>query len=599
MAALAPNTTNNSSSRGNSNNEEVRLSQKSFEKENSANAQPMADNGHVDGWPCSEGAAASVKWDRERFDIRRPYERKEYDRPHRALPNYLAAFEGLNVKPQKCCTPNAFARRTPIEEVFHKRNRTNVCPTEAPRPLEDCVDDVVVAGNVSSSGSAYDSEQDDVEDEEEVKEEEQEKTVHERRISKECCKTFFRARRALLRSELFDKYFNRPQSPVNESESDDTVEEFEQIVSVKKQLEPEQHDLVESSEQLEDSSCSISSYKPPEIVHKENKPAAIEVQEQFLDRMRVHYLARFDRIKEQMEEAERDRHKQPEPFDGENYMAEYPAPDIRNEGKARFRESLEKRLAELNKLQERPVRQYPTTVKQFAKYKEGLMESRRKLRDEAALVEDYFRKTDAPREIPEAKLEVKRFRLADFEISPEDVDSDVEPESRPAEPLVYHTCMTRDEWGHWMAHSTRLEKLKLPKVSVARVPVVVQKCHESPIRAYIEGRLGGPSRDTTSPTVGNEKKKQEQHRRSKKIIHSVRAACSPRPTMRDLLFDPVPNPEPLDFVPYNATLRPYSDIVEERLRIGKGQRKVQRQLRKSRMRWIEKLVDEICRRRRD
>ncbi|XP_058126433.1 uncharacterized protein LOC131285608 [Anopheles ziemanni] len=588
MASLEPNSTNNSSPSGNSNNEEVRLSQKSFEKECSSNAQPpMADNGHVDGWPCSKGAA-SVKWDRERFDIRRPYERKEYDRPHRALPNYLAAFEGLNVKPQKCCKPNAFARRTPIEEVFHERNRTKVCPTEAPRPLEDCVDDVIVAGNVSSKE----------EENEEDEEEEEEKNVHKRRISKECCKTFFQARRALLRSELFDRYFNRPPSPENESESEDAIGEFEQIVSENQQVEPQHHDLVDSSEQLEDSSCSISSYKSPEIVHKENKPAAIEAQEQFLDRMRNHYLARFDRVREQMEKVERDRHKQPEPFDGEKYMAEYPAPDIRNEGKVRLRETLERRLAELNKVQERPVRQYPTTVKQFAMYKERLMEDRRKLRDEAALVEDYFRKADAPREIPEAKLEVKRFRLADFESSPEDFDSDGESECRPAEPLVYHTCMTRDEWGHWMAHSTKIEKLKLPKVSVARVPVMVQKCHESPIRAYIEGRLDGPSRATTSPTVEHEKKQQE-HRRSKKIIHSVRATSSPCPTMRDLLFDPVPNPEPLDFVPYNATLRPYSDIVEERLRIGKGQRKVQRQLRKSRMRWIEKLVDEICCRRRD
>uniref|UniRef100_A0A182JEM4 Uncharacterized protein n=1 Tax=Anopheles atroparvus TaxID=41427 RepID=A0A182JEM4_ANOAO len=524
------------------------------------------NNGQVDD-------RSRLQWDREQFDIRRPYERKEYERPHRALPNYLAAFEGLNVKPQKCSVPNAFTRRTPIEEVFHERNRTIVCPKEAPRTLEDCVGDVIIADNVSSSASDSEPEQ----------MEEQENDAHERQVLKECRKTFLRARRTLLRSELFDRYFNRAPSPANDnesSESEETLEEFEQIAGEEQKLE--QHDLVGALEQLNENAGTI-------IVHKESKPAVVESQQQFLDRLRTRYLERFDRVRQGMEEEEQERTKHPEPFDGERYMAEYPAPDIRNEAKAHFRESLRARLEELNKLQQRPVRQYPRTAKQFAEYKERIMEDRRKLRDEAEIVEDHFRKAGTPREIPEAKLEVKRFRLADFGDAPE--DSDAEGEQQAVRPLVYHTCMTREEWGHWIARSTKTEKLKLPKVSVARVPVVVQKCHESPIRAYIQGR---PS--TTA--AENEAKKQE-HRRPKKIIHSIPTACPPCQTMRDLLFDPAPKPEPMEFVPFNASLRPYSDIVEERLRIGKEQRKAQRQLRKSRMRWIEELVDEICRRRRD
>uniref|UniRef100_A0A182U093 Uncharacterized protein n=1 Tax=Anopheles melas TaxID=34690 RepID=A0A182U093_9DIPT len=143
-----------------------------------------------------------LKWDKEQFDVRRPYERKNYERPYRDLPGHLADFEGLNVPVRKCTVPSAFARRTPIEEVFHKRNTKSVCPPERSRALEHCVEDVILADNVSSTAASVAEQVDDVE-----------QVTEGRIVSKECCKTFFRARRALLRSELFQEYFNGEPAP--------------------------------------------------------------------------------------------------------------------------------------------------------------------------------------------------------------------------------------------------------------------------------------------------------------------------------------------------------------------------------------------------
>ncbi|XP_053668350.1 uncharacterized protein LOC128718756 [Anopheles marshallii] len=529
-----------------------------------------------------------VKWDKEQFDVRRPYERKNYERPYRDLPGHLSSFEGLNVKPRKCTTTNPFARRTPIEEVFHKRNVKSVCPAEVPRPLEDCVNDVIVADNVSSAESTVEETAEAVE-----------KVADGRRIvSRECCKTFFRARRALLRSELFREYFNREptaeiEDPTAEESDDSEVllddlpDELEQSdSSVDRELTPEN-----APHQVR--SGSVASYQPPTIMHRDEKVPVIEAQEQFLHRMRSRYLQKFERVRQQLEDAERERHKSPAPFDAEKYEAEYPEPDIRNEAKAHFREALSNRLEELNQLQHRTVRTYPASVQQFAAYKAQVMEDRRKLRDEALLVEDYFRNANTPKELPEAKLEVKRYRLAEFGVHPDDSEDEGRLEkteqNKRKEPLAYHTCMTREEWGHWIAHSTKIEKLKLPKVTVPRVPVLVQKCDESPIRLYIQGSLLDGNAKTDSSQG-------ETTAHPKRIIHST--SLKSKVTMRDLLFDPVPQPEPMDYVPRNANLRPYSDIAEEQFRSVKGQRKVRRQLRKSRMHWIEALVDEICSRKR-
>uniref|UniRef100_A0A182YJD4 Uncharacterized protein n=1 Tax=Anopheles stephensi TaxID=30069 RepID=A0A182YJD4_ANOST len=523
-----------------------------------------------------------LKWDKEQFDVRRPYERKNYEYPYRDLPGHLSTFDGLNVKPRKCTVTNPFTRRTPIEEVFHKRNVKSVCPAEVPRALEHCVEDVIVADNVSSRES-------------EVQEDlaEVEKVVADRRIvSRECCKTFFRARRALLRSALFREYFNRKPAPEKEDTAGDTSgDESEEL------LDDLPEELLDENDQVRPEipprqvrSSSVGSYLPPTIMHRDDKAPVIEAQEQFLERIKSRCLQKFDRVRQQLEDAERERQKPPPPFDPEKYEAEYPRPDIRNEAKAQFREALRNRLEELNQLQHRTVRKYPTTVKQFAAYKAHIMEDRRKLRDEALLVEDYYRNANTPKELPEARLEVKRYRLAEFGVhsddSEDEEDREANEQSKRNDPSVYHTCMTRDEWGHWMAHSTKIEKLKLPKVNVPRIPVLVQKCAESPIRAYVQGK-----------TQTDRKKHAAQ---PQKIIHSLRpsAARKSKVTMRDLLFDPAPPPEPMDYVPYNASLRPYSDIAEERFRSVKGQRKVWRQLRKSRMHWIEQLVDEICSRKR-
>ncbi|XP_052892512.1 uncharacterized protein LOC128300477 [Anopheles moucheti] len=525
-----------------------------------------------------------VKWDKEQFDVRRPYERKNFERPYRDLPGHLSTFEGLNVKPRKCTTTNPFARRTPIEEVFHKRNVKSVCPAEVPRPLEDCVEDVIVADNVSSRESTA-----------EAKVEEAEKVADGRRIvSRECCKTFFRARRALLRSELFREYFNREPTSEKETptaeESDDSEELLDDLPDELKQNDSSVDREFPDNEPHPVRSSSVASYQPPTIMHRDEKVPVVEAQEQFLQRMRSRYLQKFDRVTRQLQDAEQERQKPPVPFDAEKYEAEFPEPDIRNEAKVHFREALRNRLEELDQLQHRTVRKYPTSVKQFAAYKARIMEDRRKLRDEALLVEDYFRNANTPKELPEAKLEVKRYRLAEFGVHPDDSEDEEEREaneqSKRNEPLVYHTCMTREEWGHWIAHSTKIEKLKLPKVTVPRVPVLVQKCDESPIRLYIQGSpLVGTINTDSSP---------------KKIFHSTQT-LTPRKSkvsMRDLLFDPTPRPEPMDYVPYNASLRPYSNIAEEQFRSVQGRRKVWRQLRKSRMHWIEALVDEICSRKR-
>uniref|UniRef100_A0A182JV80 Uncharacterized protein n=1 Tax=Anopheles christyi TaxID=43041 RepID=A0A182JV80_9DIPT len=562
-------------------------------------SKPPVDSNLEDNIQSRSMVLPKLKWDREQFDVRRPYERKNYERPYRELPGHLGAFEGLNVPVRKCTVASAFIRKTPVEEVFHKRNIKSVCRPEASRTLEDCVEDVIVADNVSSKGSSVDD-----------KEEQGEYVTEGRIVSKECCKTFFRARRTLLRSELFQEYFNRPEtsgkgeeSYESEDESDDLPDELEQLEGNVDRETPETmlHRV---------RSTSIGSYLPPTITHRDDKVPIIEAQERFLERMRSRYLEKFDHVKQQLEDAERERRKPLEPFDAEKYEANYPKPDIRNEAKAHFRETLSKRLEELKQLQQRTVRMYPTSVKQFAVYKAQIMEDRRKLRDEALLVEDYFRIANTPKDLPEAKLEVKRYRLAEFGQHPSDSEDEEEREAptqqRQTEPLVYHTCMTREEWGNWIARSTKIEKLKLPKVTVPRVPVLVQKCVESPIRAYIQGRLlDSKPKATTGQSECQEVTEHEHHRlaQPQKIIHSMRSAAAPpsrksKFTMRDLLFDPMVPPEPMDYVPYNANLQPYSDIAEERFCGVKGQRKVQRQLRKSRMHWIEELVDEICRRKR-
>uniref|UniRef100_A0A182M002 Uncharacterized protein n=1 Tax=Anopheles culicifacies TaxID=139723 RepID=A0A182M002_9DIPT len=487
------------------------------------------------------------KWDKEQFDVRRPYERKNYERPYRELPGHLSNFQGLNVKPRKCAVSNPFARRTPIEEVFHKRNVKSVCPAEVPRSLVDCVEDVIVADNVSSRESSVDKKLGDLE-----------KVAEGRIVSRECAKTFFRARRALLRSELFREYFNREPAAEKQDpseESDDSEEVLDDLPDVL----PSGEDVCVDDEILKTTShqvcgSSVASYQPPTIMHRDDKAPVIEAQDQFLQRIRSKYLQKFDRVKEQLEDAERDRQKPPPPFDADKYEAEYPEPDIRNESKALFREALRNRLKELNQLQNRPVRKYPTSVKQFAAYKAQIMEDRRKLRDEALLVEDYFRKANAPKELPEAKLEVKRYRLEEFGVHPDDSEDEEEREEKEQnkrnEPLVYHTCMTRDEWGHWIAHSSKVEKLKLPKVNVPRIPVLVQKCEQSPIRLYVQGPLrnGKPQadrsrRDTTT--------KELHLAHPQKLIHSIRTMDTRKSkvTMRDLLFDPASQPEPMDYVP--------------------------------------------------
>uniref|UniRef100_A0A182N2H8 Uncharacterized protein n=1 Tax=Anopheles dirus TaxID=7168 RepID=A0A182N2H8_9DIPT len=476
------------------------------------------------------------RWDKEQFDTRRPYERKDYDRPFRKLPGHFSAFGGLNDgEPRHCATADTFTRRTPIEEVFHKRNFKRVCPAEVSRPVDEYVQDVIAADNVSSS-----------------------------------------------------EYFNRePSPPAQEDDTDDSEGDLPPDV-----LDWEEENNVVSCEDLgrispyQVRSSSVGSYQPPTITHREDKVRVVEAQDQFLERMRARYLGKFERFREQMEDAERERRKPPAPFDPEQYEAQYPEIDTRNEERVRFRESLQKRLEELSQLQLRPVRSYPTSVKQFAAYKAQLMENRRKLRDEACLVEDYFRKANTPVELPEAKLEVKRYRLAEFGRHPDDSPDEEDYQREPTEsgaPLVYHTCMTRNEWGHWMARSVAIEKLALPKVIVPRVPVLVQKCTGSPIRAHVQGRLD----------VEQAGKPRANENLPREIIHSIRET-----TMRDRLFDPVPGSEPVAYVPYNATVQPYSDIAEERLGRVKAQRKVRRQFRKSRMRWIEQLVDEICRRKR-
>ncbi|XP_053679195.1 uncharacterized protein LOC128730189 [Anopheles nili] len=540
------------------------------------------------GEACASRIAAlgKVKWDKEQFDTRRPYERKSYDRSYRRLPGHLAEFEGLDVKPRKCAVTDTFARRTPIEEVFHKRNIKSVCATEAPRSLVDCVDDVIVADNVSSS---------ETETEEECVELEQ--APDKRAVSRECCKTFFRARRTLLRSEMFQEYFNREPPPPKEVDSDDTEQTLD-VVASRDSLSQTEQVQSDSVQPRQVRSSSIGSYEPPAILHKESKAPVIKAQELFIQRMRGRYLQRFDRVRQKLEDAERERQKPPVPFDAEQYEADYPAPDITNQAKVHYRESLRKRLEELELLQRRSVRKYPASAKQFAAYKFQLMEDRRKLRDEALLVEDYLRNANTPKELPQARLEVRHYRLAEFGVQWDDAEDtederDLKEQQQQDEPLVYHTCLTREEWGHWLARSTKIEKLKLPKVNVPRLPVLVHKSHESPIRAYIHGRQDSYS------AVGEPEQSHQRLGQPQEIASSIRTPASqPKVTMRDLLFDPMVKPEPVDYISYNINLRPYLEIAEQRQQRLKGQRKGQRQLRKSRMQWIEQLVDEICHRKR-
>ncbi|XP_058065524.1 uncharacterized protein LOC131215155 [Anopheles bellator] len=550
-----------------------------------AQAVPLR-SGNEEGYPnqIDSSNRPTANWNRELFDTRRPYERKNYDVPFRPLPNYLAPFGGLNVRPRKCAPPSAFSRRTPIEEVFHKRNPATACRSRLREPLpalERCVDEVIVAGNLSSGESRSNTGGSD---------EEIDATENRRgSVSKECYRTFFRARKALLRSELFEEYFTRaPTTTSTEHTEVSDVSEDEQEL-------PTGGDLSSAREwKPADSSFEgpiESSYEMPTIVHRENKPQAIEAQDAFFNRLRIHYLEKFERVHRELEEADRQRRKPPEPFDEEKYLAEYPPIDIKNEAKVRFRQSLARRLDELNQQQQRPVRVYPKTVEQFAEYKAELLENKRKLRDEAFLVADHFRKANTPKEIPETRLELQRFRVADFGPDPDRESETDGDEDKPA--AVYATCMTRAEWGNWIARSAKVERLKLPKVKLSSGrAVVLEKCLESPIRAYIEGRV--EKTDVTMTSGNQPRRRAKGSLRPKKIIPSTGT------TMRDLLFDPMmpDEPETTAYIPYTANLRPYSDIIEERFRADEGRQQRRRRLRKSRMRWIEELVDEICRRRR-
>uniref|UniRef100_A0A182FUT7 Uncharacterized protein n=1 Tax=Anopheles albimanus TaxID=7167 RepID=A0A182FUT7_ANOAL len=555
------------------------------------------------------------KWDREQFDTRRPYERKNYEVPYRALPSYLSRFGGLNVRPKECTGPSAFARRTVIEEVFHNRNRPTVCVRPELRVLGDCVDDVIVADNISSRGSVRES--GTLHRDESI--ESSKGTV----VSKECYRTFFKARKALLRSELFEEYFQRRHATSDGALAEDEISEVSDLEQTPEPSRESSQELMfdlslEDNGLADSQSDCTSSYEPPRIVHTDSKPAAIEARETFLSRLRTHYLRKFDRVREQLERVTRERLKHPEPFDEERYMAEYPAVDIRNERKRLFRQSLHLRLDELNRRQAREIRQYPQTVKQFAEYKAQQAENTRRLRDEALLVEDYFRNANTPREIPEARVEVRRIREADYGPDPDEppADGGGNEEEANAGPPVYHTCMTREEWGRWIGTSVKMEKLKLPKPKRPSKPVmVVERCLESPIRAYIEGRLDVVRVRGASSTATKEAHRKEAN--PKKLVHSRLVGPSElprsaeRPMMRDLLFDPPPESDrtatnrqglvaaAVEPTTTTGALCPYTDIIEERSRSHAGRRKAKRRMRKSRMPWIEELVDEICRRRRD
>lgn len=393
-------------------------------------------------------------------------------------------------------------------------------------------------------------------------------------VLRECKRSFFRARRELFKLRQYEDYVEeKNRKPVEleswDISSESTVEEGEEEVQVDE----------EEEEQVEEST-EIYAYQTTEILREDDKQRVQDHKAAHLEEVREHMWAGYEKAEREEEEQRALRALSPPPLDEEEMMRNVPEQDYLNKQKWLDRKAIAKRLEEIKRSQQRIPSKLPQTAVQFEKYTDELMKARRELRDEAILVDDHYKKAGIEVSVPEKDLQLRKFRAADHKSDASESEDDEGSDAPKEEPAV-HTCMTRFEWSRWMGTSTKMEKLKLPKVKIPRMPRLIHEAKESPIRRYIRGQVDEEEVvETLDQNADISKKKKPK---------------SVRWRLLDVLYDEKPLEHRISkFVPYKPPVRPFTELSKDSFKQRQAGRRKRRELRKNHMSWIDALVEEIC-----
>ncbi|EDS26768.1 conserved hypothetical protein [Culex quinquefasciatus] len=527
-----------------------------------------------------------LHWNREAQLAGRPYELRDLDRPYKPLQPYLSELGGLEVPPRKPCQPHKpdpFHRRTYPDEIFHKRvtdastfsiterPRSRACPPAKEEPL-DSLRGVLLADNVDSDGGS--SSTDESEDLSEMSWHAFQAKPEKDAVLRECKRSFFRARRELFKLRQYEDYVaEKNRKPVE-------LESWE-ISSESTVVEGEEEVQVEEEEELIEESTDVDEYQTTVILREDDKQRTQDHKAEHLEQVRERMWAGYEKAEREEEEQRALRALSPPPLDEEEMMRNVPEQDYLNKQKWLDREAIAKRLEEIKRSQQRIPRKLPQTAVQFEKYTDELMKARRELRDEAVLVDDHYRKAGIEVSVPEKDLQLRKFRAADHK-SDASESEDYEGSDAPKEEPVVHTCMTRFEWSRWMGTSTKMEKLKLPKVKIPRMPRLIHEAKQSPIRRYIRGQID--EKETEEPTPDKNA-----------FISKKKKPKSVGWRLLDVLYDDKPLEHRISkFVPYKPPVRPFTELSKDSFKQRQAGRRTRRELRKNHMSWIDALVDEIC-----
>ncbi|XP_055591058.1 uncharacterized protein LOC129743122 [Uranotaenia lowii] len=539
-------------------------------------------------------------WDREEASALRPYDYRKFDEPFKQLPTYLSELGGLGIPPRKPCYPvkaDPFHRRTEEDSIFHKRNtdttqfsltekpELGICVRKPEKSLLQQVRGVALADNVNSEEEVDGSSESVASDSTDLSWKDfQQKQPERDQVMEDCRRCFFRAHRELFKMRQYDEYVeekNRVPVEVQSWElSDESTasEVSEQIVDDLPELT-----LVEEVIDVEkEPSIDPNEYQTTKIIRVDEKQRVIEHKERHLEAVKEFLWDGYAKADEAVVQLEEERQKSPEPEDPDDMVKNAPIQDYLNVNKIKFREELANRLEEIREKQKRVPKELPKTSVQFEKYTDELMSARRELRDEAILVHEHYQKAGIDVDVPEKDLQLRKFRAADCRSLASASEESLEEDSDvPDEPAV-HTCMTRGEWARWIGKCTKMEKLKLPKVKIPRVPRELHKEEESPIRVYIRGVRKEIKKEPVSKLLEPPKPKP---RRSTRTV--------PRWHLKDFLYGEPKEYQIPAFIPYKPQMVQFSDLAEDKYQKQRKQRKAKRNLRKSKMAWINDLVDEI------
>ncbi|XP_062558337.1 chemotaxis regulatory protein ChePep-like [Armigeres subalbatus] len=542
-----------------------------------------------------------IRWDREAPSPNRPYDSRKYDIPFKPLQPYLSQLGGLGVPPRKPCDipkSDPFHKRTQVDESFHKRvtdasifsiteqPRSNVCLEEKSPAIEyvalRSVKSVILADNIDSDGS----DSSDTEFEENLSEMSWTAFLQQPKrdeVLKQCKRSFFQARKELFKLRQHDDYLEeKNRQPVEveswEISSDSTVELED---SSELDMFDKQEEVV--SEVFETS----DEYKPTEVIHEEYKLRFKEHEQTYMESMRKHMWSQYEIEEEQQKEEEAKRQQSPEPVEEEEIIKNVPKQDYLNLKKHEYRQQLADRLEEINRSIKRKPQELPQTAVQFEKYNGELMRKRRELRDEARVVDEHYKKAGLELDVPEKDIKLRKFRAADHKSeADESEDEDLYQSSEAEEEPVVHTCMTRLEWARWMGRCTKLEKLKLPQVRIPRLPKLVHKSEQSPIKMYIIGL--------------HKEDKQIKTEAKKESLDAIDSKRDKTKTvkwhLKDMLYEKPKEYRLSKFVPYRPPIRPFPELAKDRFKVGQAVRRRCRDRRKNHMVWIDQLVEGICNR---